>query len=66
MEELQMLISKINCLLFRTLMIGNTPNEIVSGFEKKEDYVEFMDMISNMLENDPEFFFLRDFIDKAQ
>lgn len=66
MEELQMLISKINCLLFRALMIGNTPNEIVSGFEKKEDYVEFMDTISNMLENDPEFFFLRDFIDKAQ
>lgn len=66
MEELQLLLDKTRCLLFRALMIGNTPNEIVDGFENTDDYVSFMNIINYMLENDKDFFFLKDFISKTQ
>ena len=66
MEKMQMLMKKINYLIFRSMMIGNTPNEIVNTFQSKDDYVKFMSMVDCILENDSEFLLLRNFIDKTQ
>lgn len=66
MEELQSLATRINCLIFRSLMISSSVEEIVNGFETEDDYIDFVNMISDILSENSRFLLLKNFIDKTQ